>query len=369
MKLYFIAGEASGDLHGGNLINALKNQHPTLEIRAWGGEKMAESGAKVVKHYKSIAYMGFIEVLKNLPDILKNFEFAKSDILEFNPNVLILIDYPGFNLRMAKWAHKQKIPVVYYILPQLWAWHAGRIKYLEKYTKVRLAILPFEKSFYTTKNLNVQYVGHPLVQHIERFNQNYIKESKDNPEPSVSQISVALLPGSRVQEIKKHIPLLIALVRKFPFLHFDLALAPGLPEELHFQLLKLFPKNFSISKNTYQTLSKSKFAVVCSGTATLETALFLVPQIVFYRTNILNYLLAKLMVKVKYISLVNLILQKPLVKEIINPINQEENLINSFKDLMKPQNEELIKQGYKEIRLKLGNYNTSEICSEIIFNV
>ncbi|MEY3321739.1 MAG: hypothetical protein RLZZ417_1322 [Bacteroidota bacterium] len=368
MKIYILAGEASGDLHGGNLISALRKNHPSLEIRAWGGEKIQQAGAELVKHYKNLAFMGFIEVLKNLPGIFKNFEFAKSDILHFKPAILILIDYPGFNLRMAKWAHKHHIRVVYYVLPQLWAWNAHRIKYLEKYTHIRLAILPFEKSYYQSKNLPVHYVGHPLVQTVAAFKKQNIKDSLDYQSLDPCEV-IALLPGSRLQEIRRHTPLLISLVEKFPLLHFELALAPGLPEEMHFQLLQAFPKNFSISKNTYQILSKAKFAIVCSGTATLETALFKVPQIVFYRTNFLNYLLAKVLIKVKYISLVNLILQKPLVKEVVNPLNQEENLIKSFEELMKSENIEDIKRGYEEIDVKLGKKDASEECSKIIFNV
>lgn len=369
MKIYIIAGEASGDLHGGNLILALKKFHSSLDIRAWGGEKMEQAGAKLVKHYKSLAFMGFVEVLKNLPAILKNLDFAKSDIIHFKPTILILIDYPGFNLKIAKWAHEHNIPVVYYVLPQIWAWHSSRIKYLEKYTQTRLAILPFEKSFYQSKNLSVHYVGHPLVQHIEEFKQrNNIIPKEDNGIDPI-KVRVALLPGSRIQEIKQHIPLLIPLVAKHPMLHFELALAPGLPDELYNQIIKAFPLNFSISKNTYQVLLRAKFAIVCSGTATLETALFNVPQLVFYRTNVLNYMLAKILVKVKYVSLVNLILQKSLVKEILNPINQAENLIQSFEELMKIENLDVLNQGYEEIRIKLGDKNASIESSKIIFNI
>lgn len=369
MKIYIIAGEASGDLHGGNLILALKKFHSSLDIRAWGGEKMEQAGAKLVKHYKSLAFMGFVEVLKNLSNILKNLDFAKSDILHFKPTILILIDYPGFNLRIAKWAYEHGIPVVYYVLPQIWAWHSSRIKSLEKYTQTRLAILPFEKSFYQSKNLSVHYVGHPLVTHIEAYKQTNIKLPMDVNDINPLKVSVALLPGSRLQEIKKHIPLLIPLVAKYPMLHFELALAPGLPEEMYFQMIKAFPKNFSVSKNTYQILLRAKFAVVCSGTATLETALFNVPQMVFYRTNILNYLIAKILIKVKYISLVNLILQKNLVKEVLNPINQGKNLIQSFDELMKLENLDILHQGYEEIRLKLGDKNASIESSKIIFNI
>jgi lipid-A-disaccharide synthase len=369
MKIYIIAGEASGDLHGGNLISALKQDDPNIELRAWGGSKMEKAGANVVKYYHDLAFMGFVEVLKNLIPILKNFKFAKKDILSFQPDYLILIDYPGFNLRMAKWAHKNKIPVIYYILPQIWAWNERRIKYLEKYTRTRLAILPFEKSYYQNKNLFVHYVGHPLVEHIENFKKLNAEVLTSNHNTSELKTIIALLPGSRVQEIKKHVPLLIPLVQKNPSLHFELALAPGLPDEIRQDLLHAFPQNFSITDNTYHLLSKAKCAVVCSGTATLETALFNVPQIVFYRTNLVNYLIAKVLIKVKYISLVNLILQKPLVTEVIYPIKQGKKLEEKFNELLKIDHQVPLCQGYDEIRAHLGNKRASKECSKIIFNI
>jgi lipid-A-disaccharide synthase len=370
MNIYIIAGEASGDLHGGNLILALKKQNPSLNIRAWGGDNMEQAGAELVKHYKNLAFMGFVEVLRNFPGILKNFQFAQADILQYQPDRLILIDYPGFNLRIAKWAHQHNIPVVYYILPQIWAWHSGRIKYLRKYTRLRLAILPFEKSYYQAKKLNVHYVGHPLVAHVENYKQMHDSPPKTNREESQdSKGSIALLPGSRLQELKKHLPLLIPLVQRYPDLHFELAVAPGLPEELSESLKQSFPGNCTIKRNTYGILHRAKIAVVCSGTATLETALFQVPQIVFYRTNILNYLLAKLWLKVHYVSLVNLILQKPLLKEIVHPLNQKEKLIQSFEALLTNEHQENIRSGYLEIHEKLGHEDASVTCSKLIFNM
>jgi lipid-A-disaccharide synthase len=369
MKIYIIAGEASGDLHGSNLITALKQHEPDIELRAWGGSKMEKAGATVVKYYHDLAFMGFVEVLKNLIPILKNFKLAKKDILSFAPDYLILIDYPGFNLRMAKWAHKNKIPVIYYILPQIWAWNERRIKYIEKYTQTRLAILPFEQAYYRTKNVSVHYVGHPLVEHIENFKKLNAGVIASNENQTEQKTIIALLPGSRIQEIKKHVPLLIPLVQKNPSLHFELALAPGLPDKMRHYLLDAFPNNFSITENTYHLLSKAKCAVVCSGTATLETALFNVPQIVFYRTNLFNYLIAKLLIKVKYISLVNLILQKPLVTEVIYPINQGKKLEQTFNDLLKMEHQEPLCQGYDEIGIHLGNKKASKNCIEFIFNV
>jgi lipid-A-disaccharide synthase len=270
---------------------------------------------------------------------------------------------------MAKWAHKNKIPVIYYILPQIWAWNERRIKYIEKYTQTRLAILPFEQAYYRTKNVSVHYVGHPLVEHIENFKKLNAGVIASNENQTEQKTIIALLPGSRIQEIKKHVPLLIPLVQKNPSLHFELALAPGLPDEMRHYLLDAFPNNFSITENTYHLLSKAKCAVVCSGTATLETALFNVPQIVFYRTNLFNYLIAKLLIKVKYISLVNLILQKPLVTEVIYPINQGKKLEQTFNDLLKMEHQEPLCQGYDEIGIHLGNKKASKICIEFIFNV
>ena len=369
MKIYIIAGEASGDLHGSNLITSLKQDKPDVELRAWGGSKMENAGANVVKYYQDLAFMGFVEVFKNLIPILKNFKFAKKDILSFAPDYLILIDYPGFNLRMAKWAHKNKIPVIYYILPQIWAWNERRIKYIEKYTQTRLAILPFEQAYYRNKNVSVHYVGHPLVEHIENFKKLNVGVLASNENPSEIKTIIALLPGSRIQEIKKHVPLLIPLVQKNPSLHFELALAPGLPDEMSQYLLHAFPKNFSITDNTYHLLCKAKCAIVCSGTATLETALFNVPQIVFYRTNLVNYLIAKVLIKVKYISLVNLILKKPLVTEVIYPIKQGKKLEETFNELLKMEHQVQLCQGYDDIRKHLGNKSASKECSKIIFNI
>lgn len=369
MKIYIIAGEASGDLHGSNLISAIKQDKPDVELRAWGGSKMENAGANVVKYYRDLAFMGFVEVLKNIVPILKNFKFAKKDILSFAPDYLILIDYPGFNLRMAKWAHKNKIPVVYYILPQIWAWNERRIKFIDKYIQTRLAVLPFEQAYYRAKNVSVHYVGHPLVEHIDNFKKLHAEALTNNKNLAEQKTIVALLPGSRIQEIKKHIPLLIPLVKKNPSLHFELALAPGLPDEMRQYLLNSFPQNFSITDSTYHLLSEAKYAIVCSGTATLETALFNVPQIVFYRTNLINYFIAKGLIKVKYISLVNLILQKPLVPEIIYPINQRKKLEETFNKLLKMENQRQIGQGYDEIRAHLGNKIASKECSKIIFNV
>jgi len=229
MKIYIIAGEASGDLHGSNLISALKQDKPDVELRAWGGSKMEKAGADVVKYYHDLAFMGFVEVFKNLIPILKNFKFAKKDILTFAPNYLILIDYPGFNLRMAKWAHKNKIPVIYYILPQIWAWNERRIKYIEKYTQTRLAILPFEQAYYRNKNVSVHYVGNPLVEHIENFKKLNAGLFVRNENPLETKTNIALLPGSRIQEIKKHVPLLIPLFKKIHRYILNWRLPPGYP--------------------------------------------------------------------------------------------------------------------------------------------
>lgn len=368
MKIYMIAGEASGDLHGGNLVKSLKSIHPHLNIRAWGGDQIEQAGGKVIKHYKDLAFMGFVEVLQNLNKILKNLAFAKNDIAEFNPDYLILIDYPGFNLRIAKWANNQNIKVIYYILPKIWAWNEGRIEQLKKFTHLRLAILPFEEEFYKARNVKIHYVGHPLVHSVKLFIENNTNKDLSHPlDPT--KIRVALLPGSRIQEIKKHIPLLIPIVKKYSFLHFELALAPGLPNEMEKELIALFPSNFSITRNTYHALLGANLAIVSSGTATLETALFQVPQVVIYKTGIVNYLIAKSLVKIKYISLVNLILQKPLVKEIVKPFNQGKKLEIAFRELLTKEKQTKILIGYKEIESKLGFQDASSECSKFIFNI
>jgi lipid-A-disaccharide synthase len=350
MKYYIIAGEASGDLHGSNLIKELKKLDDHAIIRCWGGDMMQLQGGDVVKHYRDLAFMGFVEVIKNLKTILNNLKFCKEDILAFKPDTIILIDYPGFNLRIAEWAKQQNIfkgsggKVIYYISPQVWAWKENRVKKMKKCIDKMLVILPFEKDYYKNKwNWEVEYVGHPLVEVIDGWKMTVDSKqltvsnpeqasTKENPTSAISHQSsvIALLPGSRKQEIQKKLPIMLEVSKAFPLFQFVVAKAPGVEESFYDELLKPFPNVSYVSGKTYDLLMKSKAALVTSGTATLETALFGVPEVVCYKGNPVSYQIARRLIKIKYISLVNLIMDKEVVKELIQndltPANLEKEL-------------------------------------------
>lgn len=320
MRYYIIAGEASGDLHGSNLIKELHKQDTAANIRCWGGDKMEAAGATLVKHYRDLAFMGFVEVLKNLRTIFKNIDFCKDDITIYKPDVLILIDYPGFNLRIAKWAKQQGLKVVYYISPQVWAWKESRVKGIKTSVDKMLVILPFEKEFYKKWNYEVEYVGHPLVEVVDDFQQ----QTTNHQPPTINII--ALLPGSRKQEILKKLPVMLEVSTYFPDYQFVVAKAPGLDENFYTELLAPYKNVSSVVNKTYQLLSQSKAALVTSGTATLETALFGVPEVICYKGNALSYQIAKRLIKIKYICLVNLIMDKEVVKELIQDELTTENV-------------------------------------------
>jgi len=319
MRYYIIAGEASGDLHGSNLIKQLHRQDSAAEVRCWGGDKMQAAGAELVKHYRDLAFMGFVEVIKHLGTILDNIKFCKQDILAYKPDVLVLIDYPGFNMRIAEWAKKQGFKIVWYISPQVWAWKAGRVEKLRRDVDKMLVILPFEVAFYHQRNFEVTYVGHPLIEVVEQ-------EKRKAPEISLSAKPViALLPGSRKQEIQQKLPEMLKMVRHFPEYQFIIAQAPSMPDEVYKEWIG--KESVLLAKGqTYNLLKQAKAALVTSGTATLETALFGVPQIVCYRGNPISFWLAKKLVKIPYISLVNLIMDKPVIKELIQDDLNEKNL-------------------------------------------
>ncbi|MBM3915597.1 MAG: lipid-A-disaccharide synthase [Sphingomonadales bacterium] len=329
MRYYVIAGEASGDLHGSNLIAALRVQDPQAVIRCWGGDKMQAAGATLVKHYRELAFMGFAEVIKNLPTILRNLRFCKQDIVSFRPDVLICIDYPGFNLRIAKWAHAKNIRVVYYIAPQVWAWKENRVKEMKKTIDQLLVILPFEKDFFATRwQWNVDYVGHPLVQVIDTARQVPVTA------PLSDKPIVALLPGSRQQEIAKKLPVMLQVSRSFPDHQFVVAKAPGTSDAFYANLLAAYPSVKLVSDQTYALLRQASAALVTSGTATLETALFGVPQVVCYKGSWLSYQIGKRLVKVKFISLVNLIMNKALVTELIQDELNITSLTTALRELL-----------------------------------
>lgn len=330
MKYYLIAGEASGDLHGSNLIKEIIARDPAAEIRCWGGDLMQAAGATVVKHYKELAFMGFAEVVKNLGTILQNLKFCKEDITVFSPDVLILIDYPGFNLRIAKWAKPVGYQIIYYISPQVWAWKENRVKTIKACVDKMLVILPFEKEFYAKWNYPVEYVGHPLVEVIDRYKAEHLQQENKISGKKI----IALLPGSRMQEITKKLPVMLEQSRFFPDYEFVVAEAPGIEKEFYQEMMSAYTNVSSVRNQTYSLLMRADAACVTSGTATLETALFGVPEIVCYKGSAISYQIAKRLVKVKYISLVNLIMDKLVVKELIQNDLTVENLRVELNELL-----------------------------------
>lgn len=353
MKYYLIAGEASGDLHGSNLIRELVRQDADAQVRCWGGDLMQEAGADLIKHYRELAFMGFAEVIKNLPTIMRNFRFCKEDILQWKPDLLVLIDYPGFNLRMAKWAKEQGIKVVYYISPQVWAWKENRVKSMKTCIDKMLVILPFEKEYYQKKwNWPVEYVGHPLVEVIDRFRQNPTPLSLSLPGNGPL---IALLPGSRKQEILKKLPVMLEVTSHYPQYRFVVAKAPGLDPSFYEDLLKPYPNVFSVTNQTYALLNQASAALVTSGTATLETALFGVPEVVCYKGSFLSYQIGKRLVNVKYISLVNLIMDKEVVTELIQDDLNPPRLRKELDKILHDQDRiSQIKKDYSDLHQILG---------------
>ena len=360
-KVYLIAGEASGDLHGSNLIRAMKGIRSDLNFRCWGGDECEKAGAQVVKHIKDLAFMGFVEVIANLRTILSNIRYCKQDIVQYNPDVIILIDYPGFNLRIAEWAKLKGFRVVYYISPQIWAWKESRVKKIKRVVDQMLVILPFERDFYAKHGMSVCFVGHPLLDVVE----SYVPKQKIEKE--IGRPIIALLPGSRAMEIKQVWPILLEVVRRNPQYTFILGMAPTLSAE-NFVGLNQYPNLSYLKGRTYDILNKADAALVTSGTATLETALFGVPEVVCYKGNPISYFIAKHLIKVKYISLVNLILDRMLVKELIQYELTVEQLEQELKYLLQPKSKEEIQKGYHELRTKLGEKGASRRAALEILN-
>lgn len=367
MKYYIIAGEPSGDLHGSNLIKEIKKIDTASAIRGWGGDMMQAAGADIVKHYKDLAFMGFIEVVKNLPTILSNLKFCKEDIVRFAPDVIVLIDYPGFNLRIAKWAKAKGFKVVYYISPQVWAWKEGRVKGIKKSVDKMLVILPFEEDFYKKWDYTVEYVGHPLVKVIEEARQKAAETLRCYNPATGEEINVsgdgeasqkpiiALLPGSRQQELTIKLPVMLNASKNFPAYQFIIAQAPGQPLEFYKKTAAPFPGVLIATEGqAYSLLARSKAALVTSGTATLETALFDVPQVVCYKGSSISYQIAKRLIKIKYISLVNLIMDKPVVKELIQHELTVENISQELSEiLMDGQRLKQMKADYASLKALL----------------
>jgi lipid-A-disaccharide synthase len=364
MKYYIIAGEASGDLHGSNLIKEIKKLDPNASIKAWGGDLMQQAGASLVKHYRDLAFMGFLEVIKNLPTILQNIRFCKQDIEAWQPDVLVLVDYPGFNLRIAEWAKKNGFKVVYYIAPQVWAWKENRVKKMKLCIDKMFCILPFEKDYFKNKwNWDVTYVGHPLLRVIESF-------KSTTPLSTDNKKVIALLPGSRKQEIIKMLPIMLSVTPHFPGYTFMVAQAPGQDAPFYNRFLMGYSNVTLIKNSTYDLLTIADAALVTSGTATLETALFKVPEVVCYKTSKFSYQIAKRLVKIKFISLVNLIMDKEIVREIIQENLTEQQLTKALRNIT--ENEEHRKEvmnNYQSLHALLaagGEDASAKVAKEIL---
>lgn len=363
MKYYIIAGEASGDLHGSNLMKSIYKKDPEADIRFWGGELMQNVGGKLVKHYKDLAFMGFVEVLQNLRTILRNISFCKNDIEAFNPDMLIFIDYPGFNMRIAEWAKKKGISTHYYISPQIWAWKENRIKAIKRDVDFMYVILPFEKDFYEKKHhFPVTFVGHPLIDAIEayRAEEHVDFRAKHNLD---DRPVIALLPGSRKQEISRLLNEMLSVIHHYPQYQFVIAGAPGQEASFYEQFIQ--DKNISFVFNeTYALLNIAHAALVTSGTATLETALFRVPQVVLYKGNQISYEIAKRIIKLKYISLVNLIMDDDVVVELIQSDCNAKRIESEFSKIINGKKREEILLKYDKLICTLGGGGASDYAAE-----
>ena len=367
MKYYIIAGEASGDLHASNLMQALVEKDTSAKFRFWGGDLMQAVGGTLVKHYRELAFMGFWEVITNLKTILNNIKLCKADISEFQPDAIIFVDYPGFNMRIAKWAKEQGIATHYYVSPQIWAWKENRISAIKRDVDHMYVILPFEKDFYEKKhNFNVHFVGHPLLDQIEKRKEISFEDFKNLHQLEDKPI-IALLPGSRKQEISKMLSVMLSVVRDFPTYQFVIAGAPSQDEAFYKSVVSDSDVKL-IQNDTYNLLSKSHAALVTSGTATLETALFEVPEVVCYKGNPISYLIAKQIVKLDYISLVNLIMDREVVKELIQKELTSKQLKLELDKILDPNKRVELLADYKALKTKLGGVGASCRTAELIVN-
>ncbi|HIP37669.1 MAG TPA: lipid-A-disaccharide synthase [Crocinitomix sp.] len=368
MKYYIIAGEASGDLHGSNLMKAIIEKDNEAEFRFWGGDQMQNVTNGLVKHIKHLAFMGFIEVVMNIRTIAKNIKFCKQDLLNYQPDALILIDYPGFNLRIAEFAHQNNIRIHYYISPQIWAWKQNRVHKIKRVVNEMYCILPFEKEFYKKFNVDVHYVGHPLVDAINNFKRIALSKNEFLQKNNLRDKPIlAILPGSRNQEIKVKLPLMIKASASFPNHQIVIAGAPNKTETFY----KPFINNTNVivlENQTYDLLNHSDLAIVTSGTATLETALFKVPQVVCYKASAISYHIAKRLVKIDYISLVNLIMDKEVVTELIQGDLIVKNIVEELKKIENHQSNgrlEMINQ-YHQLIQKLGGGGASQKVANLL---
>lgn len=368
MKYYIIAGEASGDLHASNLVAEIKKKDKKAEFRGCGGDLMKAQGVDLLKHYRTMAYMGFVEVAVNLRKVLGNIAQCKKDILEYQPDAVILVDYPGFNFRIADFAHDKGFKVLYYISPQLWAWKRRRVKKVKRSVDKMLVILPFEEEFYKQYGVDVTYVGNPLLDELAKFGtanrsiflrRNSLGEKRE---------IIALLPGSRYQEVKRVLPVMLKAASHFPDYQFVVAGVSSLDKSLYKKILGNSDV-FLIENQTYELLQNSSAAVVTSGTATLETALLTVPEVVCYKATGFSYFLAKWMIKVKFISLVNLVMDKEVVKELIQGEMTEENIVKELELLLhNSKRQRKLLEDYEELKDRLGSAGASEKAAEVIID-
>jgi lipid-A-disaccharide synthase len=363
MKYYLIAGEASGDLHGANLMKALKEKDAEAEFRFWGGDKMKAEGGTQVEHYKNTAFMGFWEVITHLKTILGFIKICKADIKVWKPDVIVLIDYPGFNMRIAEFAKNEGFKVAYYISPQIWAWKENRVHKIKKFVDKMQVILPFEKDFYQKWNYEVDFVGHPLLDEISKLNSENPVLHRTNQKPII-----AVLPGSRNQEISKILPEFLKVINHFPEYQFVIAGLGHVGKEFYQQFIQNTPVDL-IFDNTYGLLKQSHAALVASGTATLETALFKVPMVVGYKGSTFSYLIGRMLVKIKFIALVNLIMDEKVVEELIQGDLTESKLKLSLQEILKDEKRTILFEKYQKLETKLGGIGASDRAADSILTL
>ena len=366
MKYYIIAGEASGDLHASNLVAEIKKKDKNAEFRGCGGDLMKAQGVDLLKHYRTMAYMGFVEVAVNLRKVLGNIALCKKDIVDYQPDIVILVDYPGFNLRIADFAHENGFKVVYYISPQIWAWKRRRVHKIKRSVDKMLVILPFEEEFYKRYGVDVTFVGNPLLDELAKVGTGnrsiFLRRNSLGERREI----IALLPGSRRQEVKRTLPVMIKVVSHFPNYQFVVAGVSSLDRSLYKDIIGQSDV-FFVENQTYELLQNSSAALVTSGTATLETALFSIPEVVCYKATDFSYRLAKWMIKVKFISLVNLIMDREVVKELIQGDLNEDNLVKELDQLLhNGKRQRRMLEDYEELKDKLGNVGASEKAAEVI---
>jgi len=364
-KFYIIAGEPSGDLHASNLMQAILDERSNTDFRFWGGEKMNAIQKGMAKHIKDLAFMGFLEVVLNLRTILRNISFCKKDILAYQPDALILVDYPGFNLRIAKWAKKHDIKVYYYISPQIWAWKQNRVYKIKELVDKMYVILPFEKDFYKRFDFDVEYVGHPLLDEIAKFDFSDSRLSFLDRNQLDNRAIIAVLPGSRKQEVSVKLPIMLAAVKGYVNHQIIVAGAPTLSKEFYASI----DDSVSVIFNeTYDIMANARAAIVTSGTATLEAALFKVPEVICYKGSNISYSIAKRLIKVKYISLVNLILDQEVVKELIQHECTSENIQLELDKIINDENyRQMLIDKYNELEEMLGGGGASKKVAQSLF--